>query len=863
MGREPGAHMAGYQKRPVRRGRGTSWGRRIRRALGYVTLLVLLTLIGGLVFLTGVFYSVARDLPSPEQLVDYDPGGVTEVYATDKDPKTGKNVLLGRFFVENREFVPITKISKHLIDATIAIEDERFYQHPGVDLKALARMVYVNALNRRYEQGGSTLTQQLARNIYLTRRKTISRKAQEMMLALQIEKNFSKEEILERYLNEVFYGSGAYGVQAAAKVYFGRPVQALSLSQAALLAGLPQMPGRISPYDNKKAAIARRNVVLAKMRDLGYITPQQAKVAQSNGVFLAGEKPKGQADFKAPYFVEFVKRQLLDKYGYDKVFRGGLKVYTTLNWKMQQAAEQALRNGVAAAAGQRVTEGALVCVEPRTGYIRALVGGVDYARNKFNNAVQGRRQPGSAFKVFVYAAAFDTQRYDPYDRVPDLPRTFGGKYRPQNYGGGYHGWVTIRQALTHSYNIPAVYVANEIGPRRVIEYARKMGIVSLLEPNLSLALGAYPVSPLEMASAYAVLANGGNRTLPMGVIRVLNHEGETLEENPPQVEHAVIGETTVAQLSDILGDVVARGTAAGAKGIHEISNAHGKTGTTNDNRDAWFVGYTPELCAAVWVCGAQWVKQGDTAIVSRYRPMSGVTGGRVCAPIWARFMKTAVVIQRTSGEPKPSTPERVAVGTVAPALRRPSQANDTGYETIAPEPVVDIRIPPRAAARRDSAAPVGTDANLPISRGASPGLPAPAATTESAAAPPTVPPAPLAASSPSAARPPSPASRTAPPVTRTEPLPPPAASAPGPSAERVAARGIRAAAVSSFSSSAPEAATPAVVVPRAPRMVTVSVCVDSGQRATRWCPETVSRTLAASRAPGRRCRQHGPRPGDG
>lgn len=817
------------RKTNTRRRRPRTVGQRIRKFFGYITLLALLTAVVGLIYLAGIFYGVAKDLPAPEELVNYNPGGITEIYATDKEAD-GKYVVLGRLFIENREFVAINKIPSVLKEATIAIEDERFFSHPGVDLRGIARALYLNARGGRLleGQGGSTLTQQLARNVYLTHKKTVNRKAQEIMLAIQIEKNYSKEQILEMYMNEIYYGSGAYGVQAASKVYFGRNVKDLSLSQAALLAGLAQRPEYFSPYENKKAALARRNIVLGKMAGLGFITPEQARVAQGNGVRLVGERPKKQFEFRAPYFVNYVVRQLVEKYGYDTVYRGGLKVHTTLNWKMQQEAERALANGVLNARAQRVTEGALICVEPRTGYIRAMVGGVDFKRNQYNNAVQGRRQPGSAFKPIVYTAAFDTHRFGPESRVNDRPINFNG-YRPQNYGGGYHGWVTIRRALTFSYNIPAVYVANEIGPRTVIQYAKRMGITSVMEPNLSLALGAYPVSPLEMAAVYSVFANQGDRALPMAIRIVINHEGEALEENAPQVEKAAIPQSTVNKVSEILRDVVEHGTAAGANGIHDVTEAHGKTGTTNDNKDAWFVGYTPELATAVWVTGAKFVKKGDRQVVARYASMSGVTGGRVCAPIWARFMKAAVPIQRKSGEPRPPAFQKIppSVNTVAKPPR------ETPIDT---DPEETAR--PRRA-ERDAPA-VGTEGNLP-------GALSTASLEAGANTPLSVSDAAVAATDP-----------LSPPVFSAS-ASAPASSAPRMRSEPVGARGLD----GGVSAPTPTVSAPPVMAPRPPREVAVTICMDSGRRATRWCPETVGRSFVAARAPRSVCRTHRPRPGDG
>ncbi|MES2460557.1 MAG: transglycosylase domain-containing protein, partial [Armatimonadota bacterium] len=501
-------------------------------------------------------------------------------------------------------------------------------------------------------------------NVYLTQKKTFSRKFQEMLLAIQIEKNYSKEQILEMYLNEVCYGVNTFGVKAAAKAYFGKLPKALTLSEAALIAGLPQQPARLEPFGHKKAAIERRNVILNKMAELGYITKKQAKVAQKEGVSLVPQQTLLQTDFKAPYFTNYVLRQLVDTYGSDKVYKSGMKVYTTLNWKMQQEAERALVNGVQQNRGDRVTEGALVCIEQQTGYIRAMAGGVDYKKDNFNFATQGSgRQPGSAFKAFVYAAAFEARdrdgdrRWGPESSIDDSQHTYNG-YTPGNHGR-YHGWVSARTAFTHSFNAAAVWLANEVGIKRVVDVAEKMGLPrSKMAPTLSLALGAYNMTPLEMASAYSVFPNHGSRARPMAIRRILDGEGVVLVSNNPQVYQAVISESTAAGVSSMMADVVSHGTAAGAAGIHDVAGARGKTGTTNDSRDAWFVGYTPELTTAVWVCGLQRVKK-DGKTVARYLPMANVYGGSACAPIWARFMKAAVPIQRNSGQPIQPLPEKV------------------------------------------------------------------------------------------------------------------------------------------------------------------------------------------------------------
>ncbi len=822
-----------------RRKRG--WGWHIRRFFTWMTTLVLVFLLGSLIVLGGIFVKVHKDLPAPEDLVNYNPGGVTEIFANRQ--KNGKYLRLAQVSIENREAISITDIPQRLQDATVAIEDERFFNHPGVDLKGIARALYLNVRGGKLleGQGGSTLTQQLARNVYLTHKKDVARKAQEIMLAVQIERNYSKQEILEMYLNEVYYGSSAYGVQAASKTYFGKKVQKVTLAEAALLAGLPQRPNDISPHKNLKAAVARRNLVLTKMQQLGYITPKEAQAAMKEKVRLVPYVQPGKQVFKAPYFVNYVLQQLVDRYGSDVVYRGGLKVYTTLNWTMQQEAEKALINGVKWSRGMGVTEGALVSVEPRKGFIRAMVGGVDYKKNQFNNAVQGKRQPGSAFKVFVYTAAIDSRpdRYGSYAMVDNSRIRYGhGRraYRPG--GGGPHGPVSIRTALTYSYNNAAVNTASAIGVQRVIKYARKMGIESEMRPTLALALGAYGVSPLEMASAYAVYANNGDRAAPMAIIRVLDHSGAVMENNTkPPVERAVIGATAVSQMSSMLQSVVVEGTASKAYGIHEVSNAHGKTGTTNDNKDAWFVGYTPELSTAVWLCGVRRVQKGDRIRVW-YPPMSNVTGGKVCAPIWARFMKTAVPIQRQSGEVITPSPEKLLPPsdmTQAPRRRRERRRREA--DAYPSRRIVNVTPAERPAPVVAVAA--GTDSNLP-----GPAI-NPVSTPAAAPSPPSSP-----LPTPVSVRPARPTGEREQQQQRQRRRLPARrvtfAAAPLPPREIVT----------------PEP-RPAPPPPLPPREITVTVCSDSGRRATRWCPETIGRTMVAARAPRGRCRIHRPRPGDG
>lgn len=661
---------------------------------GFVALFLLLTGIVAAGFAAYLIGETQRYLPESDKLLAYEPGGVTRIYATDKDPKTGQLVQLAAIYSQYKEFAPITEMPDALKNATVAVEDERFYNHRGIDPEGIARAVYKNVIRRDLSEGASTLTQQLARNIFLTQKKTWTRKLQEMMLAILLEKNFSKEQILEMYLNEVCYGVNTFGAKAAAKVYFGKNLNELSLSQCALLAGLPQQPARLEPFKHKDAAIKRRNVVLMKMRELGYVTPEACETSQKNGVFLISKAPSIRTVMKAPFFTTYVIGQLKKEYGEERLNSGGFQVYTTLNYAMQQEAERALMNGVMNGRDTGVTEGALVSVEPRTGYIRAMVGGVDFAKRQFNNAAQGGRQPGSSFKPFVYVTAMAKLGYNPYTTVDNSRRSYG-RYHPG--GGGPSGGTPLISAVTWSYNNAAVNTLNRIGVRNVIATAKSLGVKSPLGATLSLALGAYEVTPLEMASAYSAFANHGSHAAPMAIIRVVDQEGVMLANNLPRVNAATLPESAVAGIAETLRSVVEKGTASKAAGIHDVSDAHGKTGTTNDNKDAWFVGYTPELSTAVWVCGLRNEKRGKF-VVPVYRRMAGdggeTTGGHVCAPIWARFMKAAIPIQRAAKLPRLVPSEKlIKQGTDPDPEATPEPRRRRRRRSVEPEQVSPAETP--------------------------------------------------------------------------------------------------------------------------------------------------------------------------
>ena len=778
--------------------------RRIGQFFGVLTLIILLGATAAAVYAAYIFRATQKTVESLDSLVDYQPGGITQIFATDKNPKTGEPILLGEVYGKYREFLPVNKMPELVKDATVAIEDERFYEHSGVDLWAVGRAIYRNFINRRMSEGASTLTQQLTRNLILNdKRKTVSRKLQEIMLSVEIEKNFSKEQILEMYLNEVYYGARAYGVQAASKVYFNKPSEKLTLAEAALLAGLPQRPIAFDPFRHLDAAVHRRNTVLIKMQQLKMVKEEEVKAALAEKVKLAPEPDPERTNFKAPYFTNYVLRQLIAKYGKEQVLNNGFKVYTTLNYAMQQAAQKAVREGVHRGADQGITEAALVCLEPKTGYIRSMVGGLDWDKEQYNNVTQGRRQPGSTFKPILYSAAFETGKYDPYYMVSNERKNYG-KYSPRNDDDRYGGEVSIRTALVQSINVPAVRICNEIGPNKVIDCARRMGITSHLEASLPIALGASEVSPLEMAGVYSVFANGGNYAKPMAIIRVVDTEGNTVENNAPQISKQVIPESVAADISSMLRGVV---TDEGGTGYNAkiVPNAHGKTGTTSERRDIWFDGYTPELTTIVWACGKRMhtvVRKGKKIKIPVYESLEGGSfGGTYCAPIWTEFMNAAIPIQIAFAETNRIAAEK-AIPSNAQIKAKLNAKDDTGASaekkasTEKDEKHIEI---PRSA---DSSSENRDRAKN------SRETDAPTRDSEKKDAP-------------------------AQDDVNVEP-PPRRRKEPTPGAENNSEE----------------------------KKVTVTLCVDSGLKATKWCTETVTRTVEASLVPKRYCDRHHPQPGD-
>ena len=631
-----GPNTGGRRRKPKRRG----FWHKVKLFFLAITFLVLIVVIAVAGFLILQFKQQPQGITLPDTTM-----GRTLIYSAD-------GTLLANLYLENREVVPIERIPKNLQNATIAFEDKRFYEHQGVDFKGVARSLFQNLKSGNLKaEGGSTITQQLARNMQvegLTREKSVKRKLKEWMVANQIERSYTKQDILGMYLNYVNYGSGAFGVQAAAKTYFGKDVSKLDLAQCALLAGLPNRPSEYSPYKNKEAALAQRGRVLQEMLDQHYITQRQYAHASAEKIRLIAAKPPalGSHIYHAPYFTDYVIEQLKQRYGEDTVMAGNMTVYTTLNMKMQEAAERALRSGIARAGGRGPTQGCLVALDPKNGEIKAMVGGVDYQKSQFNIAAYGRRQPGSTFKAIVYGAAIDSGIVVEQTRVYDAPVTYNvpgsPPWTPKDDTSYSYNHVDLRTAMAQSINVAAAKVMKQEGPPLVIRYAHLMGINpdTPLDPVLSLALGSNGVTPLEMASVYGTIADGGNHAVPTGMMRLEDGQSHIKEDFPPYVETQVLQKSTVTQLDDMLRAVVEEGTG---RSVGDVPDARGKTGTTQGHKDVWFIGYTPNLVCAVWAGHPIYHKQPDGTTRYEYgEVMAGnAWGATVCAPIWRDFMLTA------------------------------------------------------------------------------------------------------------------------------------------------------------------------------------------------------------------------------
>jgi len=585
-----------------------------------ITMLGSSVVAGGLVGLAVSF----RNLPDVRVLRNYTPSETSYVYDV-------KGTLLDSVHDEaNREVVDFNQINPHLKRAVLAIEDSYFYSHSGINPAGIGRAALANLGAGATVQGGSTITMQLVKNLFLTPERTISRKLVEVVLAMRIEQIFEKNEIFELYLNQVYWGHNTYGVQTAAQSYFNKAAEDLTLGEAAMMAGLIQAPESFSPFLDYEEAKLRQAIVLRRMRDLKWITPEEQENAKAQPIRL-GEITSFRSS-QAPYVTESVMQELTEQFGEEAMAKGGMRIQTTIDLNMQKIAEDTVTNSYYSSfgSGAYADQIALVAIDPRTHFVKALVGGVDHESSQFNRAVQSRRQPGSAFKPFVYYAAFASGKYTPNSIINDAAVTYpdgDNYYSPRNYDGSFAGSIPLRKALETSRNVPAVKLGQAVGINRIVEIARTLGIKSPMDPVISLPLGAVDLTPLELAGAYATFANYGWHSAPTLIMQVTDSSGNILLDNTPKPQ-LVLDPWASAALTDVLQGVISQGTATNA----QIGRpAAGKTGTTDSQRDVWFVGYVPQLATAVWVGNDD------------YRPLgSGATGGGYAAPVWRDFMIQAL-----------------------------------------------------------------------------------------------------------------------------------------------------------------------------------------------------------------------------
>jgi len=690
-------------------------------------------LIGGLA-VGGLVWHLSKDLPALEQLGTYQPSLVTQVYSIDQQ-------LIGQFFIERRILTPVADIPEGLRRAVIAVEDVRFFEHPGLDYIGMLRAAWTNVRRGGKFEGASTITQQLARSLFLSSERTFDRKVRELILAYKMELVLTKVQILELYLNQIYFGQGAYGVASAAQTYFGKDLSALTIAESAFLAGLPKSPNHYSPFKAYDRAKKRQEHVLARMEEAKFLTTAEREQAAAE--ILNFRRPGGvQA---APYFVEYVRQLLIAKYGETMVYKGGLKVITTLNMEMQKVAEAAFAAGLreldkrqgwrgplrtvdvtaptpptAAAATDQVlqvgdyregfitkvakdhylaqigttvatlafddmawatrrltgsdtakdvvvnldlkhvlkpgdvievmvkklnrdivhvqleqtplVEGGLIALEPGKGAIRAMVGGYDFGRSEYNRAVQAHRQPGSAFKPIIYATAM-SQGMSPASVILDAPVVYEQEqdektWKPENYGRKIHGMVSLRDALAHSHNLATIRLLDKVGVKNVIEFAKTVGITSPLAADLSLGLGSSSVGLMELTSAYGVLLNQGSRAEPYAILLVKDNAGKVLEQTEPQVVERISKETAYL-ITNMMEDVIQKGTGQAAKVIDRP--IAGKTGTTDEFINAWFIGGAPNLVTGIYVGFDDRRSLGETE-----------SGAHAALPIWINFMKEAL-----------------------------------------------------------------------------------------------------------------------------------------------------------------------------------------------------------------------------
>lgn len=747
----------------------------------FKAILIISVLIIG--FLAGGYLTIANGVPPISELKKYRATDGTKVYADD-------DTLIGEFKVEKGIYVPLDNMTAHLKNAVIAVEDSRFWQHKGIDYIGIGRALVKDIMSASLKEGGSTITQQLTKIMFLTPEKTIRRKLKEAQLAIKLEKELSKKEILELYLNKVYFGHGAYGVEMASRLYFGKPVSQITLPEAALLAGLIKAPNTYSPYNNLVRAKERQEIVLARMEAEGYIKPSEREALRKQPINLSSLRTTTDS---YNYFLEYIRQQLEQKYGVEMVYKGGLKVYTTLNKNAQIYAQKALQEGLrevdkrrgwrgpigykediteyvkasktsfSATIGDISTgvvlsvspkeavikargitgklmladalwasnvidmtsgkirtikdfkltnilkkgdiiwvkfksisgnniifsleqepevEGAVVAIEPETGFIRAIVGGFSFTKSEFNRAVYAKRQPGSAIKPIIYAAALE-HGFTPASIINDEPVSYpggpGGVWKPENYDRKYYGPTTLREALAYSRNVVTVKLVDAVGIDKVISFAKDTGIEAEMPRELTIALGSISVTPLELAAAYSTFANSGVRITPIAIKYVADSKGAILESNYPERIEAISPQTSFL-ITSIMKDVISYGTGMRAN----IGRpAAGKTGTSNDYKDAWFVGYTPQIVGCVWV-GFDDMRRSLG---------SGEVGGRAAAPIWANFMKNILSNEAASDFTMPEGILRLAIDSKTGLLSRDETEGFYEYFMEGTEPKGYSKIP--------------------------------------------------------------------------------------------------------------------------------------------------------------------------
>ena len=693
---------------------------------------VLSLLLGGI---AGGYIAISKGIPSIEELKQYNQAAGTRIYADD-------DVLIGELKIEKGIFVSLDRMPKNIVNAIVAVEDSRFWKHKGIDYIAIARAVVKDIIHASLKEGGSTLTQQLAKVVFLSPEKTVKRKLMEASLAVQIENNLSKKEILELYLNKVYFGHGAYGVEMASKVYFGKSVNHLTLAEASLIAGLVKAPTLYSPFNDLSRAKDRQAIVLARMEEEGYINKSERTTAFAQPLYLASPKKGIEAN---SYFIDYIKKYLEEKYGLDTVYKGGMKVYTTLNRGMQSSAVTAVQAGLKDVDKRRgwrgplerkkdvdfekelkakeltgtvainpgdiysglvlkvsdkeafiktrgvvgrlaikdamwasrtimkegaaktirnfslskilrpgdvikvsiksiqnkniqlaleqdpEVEGALISIEPYTGFVRAMVGGYDFTRSDFNRTILAKRQPGSAFKPVIYAAAMDNG-FTPASIINDEPVSYvggaKGEWNPENYDHKFYGPTRLREALAYSRNVVTVKLVDSMGIDNLINFARTVGFDGEIPRNLSIALGSLNITPFQLALVYDVFASNGMKVRPISIKYITDRKGRVLESNEPNPEQTISPQTSFL-ITSMMQDVIKYGTGWRAKALG--FPVAGKTGTTNDYKDAWFVGYSSGLVSCVWVGFDSFKTLGSLE-----------TGARAASPIWVSFMQNAL-----------------------------------------------------------------------------------------------------------------------------------------------------------------------------------------------------------------------------